>query len=118
MARIFIFRTRPRDWLTAWRCIKFMVEEIILEPGQRVLFPEVSFGDAEEPDIILDNLEDTDVQVTFEEGTVTIKNLCLFLEEGESDDLAFADFESGGIISSLDDFLATAAGGPGGDVIL
>ena len=32
-------------------------EEIELQPGQRVLFPEVSFGDAQAPDIILDNLD-------------------------------------------------------------
>ena len=66
-------------------------EEIELEPGQRVLFPEVSFGDVQAPDIILDNLEDTDVQVTFTEGdesfTVTIKNLYLLLEEGETVEL-------------------------------
>ena len=98
-------------------------EEIELQPGQRVLFPEVSFGDAQAPDIILDNLDDTDVQVTFTEGdesfTVTIKNLYALLEEGETVELAFADlqsgadFQSGLVISSLDDFLATAAGGGG-----
>jgi hypothetical protein len=98
-------------------------EEIELQPGQRVLFPEVSFGDAQAPDIILDNLDDTDVQVTFTEGDesfiVTIKNLYALLEEGETVELAFADlqsgadFQSGLVISSLDDFLATAAGGGG-----
>ena len=85
-------------------------EEIGLEPGQYVFFPEVPFGDAENPDVILDVIEDTDIQVTFEEGTVTIKNLYLLLEQGENVLLAFSDFESGGVMSSLDDFLATSAG--------
>ncbi|MFP6757375.1 MAG: hypothetical protein VCC99_04045, partial [Alphaproteobacteria bacterium] len=100
-------------------------EIITLEPGQEVVFGDVDYGDPNNPNVIIEVINDEHIQVTIDAGSLLIENLYKFLEEGEDAGLVFADsgqpFGTGPqallvpSFDSLDAFTATAAGGPGAD---
>jgi len=99
---------------------------IPVQAGQQVQFVDIPYGDPNAPEVIIEVIDDRDVQVTTEDGTVLIEGLYALLEEGEQVQLVFADtgqaYGSGAdavavpIFASLDAFTASPAAGPdGGD---
>ena len=90
-----------------------------------MVFGDVDYGDPNNPNVIIEVINDEHIQVTIDDGSLLIENLYKFLEEGEDAGLVFADsgqpFGTGPqallvpSFDSLDAFTATAAGGPGAD---
>ena len=88
-----------------------------------MVFGDVDYGDPNNPNVIIEVINDEHIQVTIDDGSLLIENLYKFLEEGEDAGLVFADsgqpFGTGPqallvpSFDSLDAFTATAAGGPG-----
>ena len=66
-------------------------EIITLEPGQQVVFGDVDYGDPNNPNVIIEVINDEHIQVTIDAGSLLIENLYKFLEEGEDAGLVFAD---------------------------
>ncbi|MDP6352214.1 MAG: FG-GAP-like repeat-containing protein, partial [Alphaproteobacteria bacterium] len=96
-------------------------EVISLEPGQRVVLPDILYGDPAAPQVIIEIIDGQHVQIILEDGTpLLIENLYALLEEGEDVGLVFVDsgqtYGAGAhavevpIFASLDAFTATAAG--------